>query len=243
MARRTIILVIHIVQKYLAQIVKDLPEPQEFNKKTMFIKGNNMAKASMEMLLYDYHAKVKEKPLAEYMGKSRGYANVGISLGMDDINVTLKKIQDALNRGYKRIKVKIMKGKETQILGAVRDQFPDITLSADANSDYTEKDFQLIKKIDRYDLIYLEQPLYHDDIIYHSRLAKEISTPLCLDESITSPEKSSKSLRNGGLQRYKHKGRQAWRNRQFYQGHGYSKEFQGACMDWWNAGDRNWKIV
>ena len=104
--------VIHIVQKYLAQIVKDLPEPQEFNKKTTFIKGNNMAKASMEMLLYDYHAKVKEKPLVEYMGKSRGYANVGISLGMDDINVTLKKIQDALNRGYKRIKVKIMKGKE-----------------------------------------------------------------------------------------------------------------------------------
>ena len=186
--------VIHIVQKYLAQIVKDLPEPQEFNKKTMFIKGNNMAKASMEMLLYDYHAKVKEKPLVEYIGKSRGYANVGISLGMDDINVTLKKIQDALNRGYKRIKVKIMKGKETQILGAVRDQFPDIILSADANSDYTEKDFGLIKKIDRYDLIYLEQPLYHDDIIYHSRLAKEISTPLCLDESITSPEKAQKAF-------------------------------------------------
>lgn len=189
--------VMHIVQKYLAGIVKDIPEPGEFNKKTAFLKGNNMAKASMEMLLYDYYAKMKGKPLAEYLGKNRGYANAGISLGMDNINVTLKKIEDALSLGYKRIKVKIMKGKETEILAAVRDQFPEIVLSADANSDYTEKDFELIKKIDKYNLVYLEQPLYHDDIIYHSRLAKQISTPLCLDESITSPEKAEKAFETG----------------------------------------------
>jgi Mandelate racemase / muconate lactonizing enzyme, N-terminal domain. len=71
--------------------MKDLPEPGEFNEKTKFIKGNNMAKASMEMLLYDYYAKYNKKPLVDYIGHSRGYANVGISLGMDDINVTLKK--------------------------------------------------------------------------------------------------------------------------------------------------------
>ncbi|MCL4349536.1 o-succinylbenzoate synthase [Ferroplasma acidiphilum] len=186
--------VFHIVKQYLAPVVKGLPEPDEFNEQVKFIKGNNMAKASMEMLLYDYYAKANKKSLVDYIGHSRGYANVGISLGMDDINVTLKKIQEALDRGYKRIKVKIMKGKEIGILSAVRDNFPDIVLSADANSDYTEKDFDLIKKIDRYNLVYLEQPLYHDDIIYHSRLAKELSTPLCLDESITSPEKAQKAF-------------------------------------------------
>ncbi len=186
--------VFHIVKQYLAPIMKNLPEPEEFNEKVKFIKGNNMAKASMEMLLYDYYAKANKKPLVDYIGHSRDSANVGISLGMDDINVTIKKIQDAIDRGYKRIKVKIMKGKETDILGAVRDHFPDITLSADANSDYTEKDFNLIKKIDKYNLVYLEQPLYHDDIIYHSKLAKELSTPLCLDESITSPEKAQKAF-------------------------------------------------
>jgi len=189
--------VIHIVKQYLAPIVKNLPEPEEFNEQVKFIKGNNMAKASMEMLLYDYYAKANKKSLVDYIGHSRGFANVGISLGMDDINVTLKKIQKALDRGYKRVKVKIMKGKEIDILGAVRDQFPDIVLTADANSDYTEKDFGLIKKIDRYNLTYLEQPLYHDDIIYHSRLAKELSTPLCLDESITSPEKAQKAFEMG----------------------------------------------
>ncbi len=189
--------VFHIVKQYLAPVVKGLPEPDEFNEQVKFIKGNNMAKASMEMLLYDYYAKANKKSLVDYIGHSRGYANVGISLGMDDINVTLKKIQEALDRGYKRIKVKIMKGKEIGILSAVRDNFPDIVLSADANSDYTEKDFDLIKKIDRYNLVYLEQPLYHDDIIYHSRLAKELSTPLCLDESITSPEKAQKAFEMG----------------------------------------------
>lgn len=189
--------VFHIVKEYLANIVRDLPDPIAFNDKIRFIKGNNMAKASMEMLLYDYYAKLNKKPLSEYIGKSRGYANVGISFGMADINKTLKRIQEALDRGYKRIKVKIMKGKEIEILSAVRDQFPEIVLSADANSDYTEKDFEAIKKIDKYDLVYLEQPLYHDDIIYHSRLAKQISTPICLDESITSPEKAEKAFEAG----------------------------------------------
>ena len=187
----------HIIQNYLSPIVKELPEPDEFNKRMGFIKGNNMAKAAMEMLLYDYHAKLRGKPLDKFLGKSRGHANVGISLGMDNIETTLKKIQDALDRGYKRIKVKIMKGKEMDILGSVRDTFPDIVLSADANSDYSEKDFDLVKKIDRYDLVYLEQPLYHDDIIYHAKLAEQMSTPICLDESITSPEKAQKAFEIG----------------------------------------------
>ena len=184
----------HIIKDYLSPIVKELPEPAVFNERSQLIKGNNMAKAAMEMLLYDYHAKLKDQPLDKFMGKSKGHTDVGISLGMDKIETTLKKIQDALDRGYKRIKVKIMKGKEMDILGSVRDSFPDITLSADANSDYTEKDFDLVKKIDRYDLVYLEQPLYHDDIIYHARLAKQMSTPICLDESITSPEKAQKAF-------------------------------------------------
>lgn len=184
----------HMIKNYLVNIVKELPDHEQFQEKTKFLKGNNMAKAAMEMLLYDYYSKAAKKSLYKYLGSSRGYANAGISLGMDDINITLKKIQDAIDRKYKRVKVKIMKGKEIEILSAVRDQFPDIVLSADANSDYTEKDFNIIKKIDRYDLVYLEQPLYHDDIIYHSRLAKEISTPICLDESITSPEKAEKAF-------------------------------------------------
>ncbi len=179
----------HIIKNYLVKLIQNLPSPEKFNEISKFIRGNNMAKAAMEMLLYDYHSKVAEKPLFEFINeKPRGYANAGISLGIDKINVTLEKIQQSLDKGYKRIKVKIRKGEEVSILAPIRDHFPDIPLSADANSDYTVKDFKTLEKIDKFDLIYLEQPLYHDDIIYHSKLAKILSTPICLDESITSPE-------------------------------------------------------
>jgi len=179
----------HIIKEYLVDLIKDVPTPEQFNERSRFVKGNNMAKAAIEMLLYDYHSKMSKKPLYKFISdKSRGYANVGISLGIDKIEVTLRKIQESLDRGYKRIKVKIKKGAEVDILRSIRDQFPEITLSADANSDYTEKDFELLKQIDRFDLAYLEQPLYHDDIVFHSKLAKILSTPICLDESIVSPE-------------------------------------------------------
>ena len=184
----------HIIKDYLINVLKDLPDIEQFNEKIKFVKENNMAKAAIEMLLYDYYSKLNKKPLYKYIGKTRGYANVGISLGMDDINITVKKIEDALNKKYKRIKVKIKKGEEIKILKEVRDHFPNINLTADANSDYTVNDFDLVKKIDRYDLTYLEQPLYHDDLIYHAKLAREINTPICLDESITSPEKAEKAF-------------------------------------------------
>ncbi len=184
----------HIIKDYLIKVLKDLPDIEEFNNNIKFVKENNMAKAAIEMLLYDYYSKLDKKPLYKYIGKTRGYANVGISLGIDDINVTIKNIEDALNKKYKRIKVKIKKGEEIKILKEIRDHFPDIVLTADANSDYTLKDLGLLKKLDRFDLNYLEQPLCHDDLIYHSKLAKEINTPICLDESITSPEKAEKAF-------------------------------------------------
>ena len=179
----------HIIKEYLMHLIKDVPTPEQFNERSKFVKGNNMAKAAIEMLLYDYHSKLAKKPLYKFISdKSRGYAIVGVSLGIDKIDVTLRKIQESIDKGYKRIKVKIKKGAEIDILRSVRDTFPEITLSADANSDYTEKDFELLKQIDRFDLVYLEQPLYHDDIVFHSKLSKILSTPICLDESIVSPE-------------------------------------------------------
>ncbi len=180
---------LHIIKDYLAKEVKKLPAPEEFNLSVRNVKGNNMAKSAMEMLLYDYHAKDNKKTLIQYIGeRSRGHANAGVSIGMDRLDATLNRIQEAIDKKYKRIKVKIKKGREIEILSSIRDHFPEIPLSADANSDYSERDFDILKQLDRYELEYIEQPLYHDDVYYHSKLAKEIGTPICLDESIVSPE-------------------------------------------------------
>lgn len=189
--------VMHIVKDFLSDQILDLPEPSEFVNRVTNIKGHNMAKAAMEMLLWDYHSKLKGVPLHKALGESRGYAGVGVSIGMTSRDNLLKLVGEALAKGYKRIKVKIEKGRETDILSSVRERFPDIPLSADANCGYDMNDVEILKKIDRYDLEYLEQPLGRNDIVEHSRLARELSTPLCLDESIESGHDAEIALETG----------------------------------------------
>lgn len=187
----------HIIKDYLVDLVKDLPSPEEFMKRASRIKGHNMAKAAVEMLLWDYYSKKEGKAMHRYLGDSKGYADVGISIGMDSPEKMVERISDALQKGYKRIKVKIMKGKEHSILSSIRDVYPEIPLSVDANTDYSINDIDLLKTLDKYNLVYIEQPMDNDDLIYHSRLAKEISTPICLDESITSPARARKAFEIG----------------------------------------------
>ncbi len=190
----------HVIKEFLSDEMKDAPQPGEFMERASKIKGHNMAKAALEMLLWDYHSKKEGKSLHNYIGHSKDFADVGISLGIDETEKTLSKIDAALKRGYKRIKVKISKGREIGILEPIRDRFPDIVLSVDANTDYRLKDLEILKKLDRFDLVYIEQPLDHDDIIDHAKLAKEISTPLCLDETITSAERAEQALEMGACE-------------------------------------------
>ena len=185
---------LHIIKDFLATELKRLPSPDEFSERTEGIKGHNMAKAAVEMLLWDYHTKVRGEPLSTALGASKGYADVGISLGIERPEVTLKRAGDALARGYKRIKLKIVRGKEYEIVKSVRDAYPEAHLSADANSCYTLKDLEALKRLDSFNLVYLEQPLEHDDLLDHSKLARALSTPICLDESITSPERARQAF-------------------------------------------------
>ncbi|MGC8608920.1 MAG: o-succinylbenzoate synthase [Thermoplasmata archaeon] len=186
----------HIIGDILCKYVTDVPAPEEFMKRSQSVRGHNMAKSAIEMLLWDYYSKYNKKPLDRYLGESRGYANAGISIGMSDLPSMIRQVGQAINRKYKRIKVKIRKGRE-DIVKAIRDTYPDIHLSVDANTDYSYGDLEYLKKLDRYNLEYIEQPLAGDDLIYHSRLSRQISTPICLDESITSPEKAEKALEIG----------------------------------------------
>lgn len=191
------ITVFHIIKDFLAGMISDVPEPDEFMKRAGRIKGHNMAKAAVEMLLWDYYSKLKGTAMHRYLGESKGYADVGISIGMDTPEMMVKRVSDALQKGYKRIKVKIMKGMEHPILSSIRDAFPEIPLSVDANTDYSIHDIDLLKTLDKYDLVYIEQPMDYDDLIYHSRLSRELSTPICLDESITSPARARKAFEIG----------------------------------------------
>lgn len=162
------------------------------------IRRNQMAKAAIEGAVWEIYAQQQEMSLAQAIGGERQKIEVGISIGLQPTDEQLiTTIQRFLDEGYKRIKVKIKPGKDIELLRTIRRAFPDVPLMADANSSYTLQDIALLKQLDEFNLMMIEQPLAYDDFIDHAALQKQISTPICLDESITSLEDARKAIQLG----------------------------------------------
>jgi O-succinylbenzoate synthase len=159
------------------------------------LKRNNFAKAGLEMACWDLLAQQAGRPLHALLGGTRGEVLSGVSLGVEqDLGALMGLIEQYLGEGYRRIKLKIAPGKDVSVIAAVRERFPDLPLMADANSAYTLADLPMLKELDRFGLMMIEQPLAHDDIVDHARLQAELATPICLDESIHSVEDARKAL-------------------------------------------------
>jgi o-succinylbenzoate synthase len=151
------------------------------------VRRNRMAKAAIETACWDLEARKLGVPLWQHLGGVRQEIACGVSLGIQDTPAALlEKIAKELAAGYQRIKIKIKPGWDLLIIAQVRKEFPDIRLMADANSAYTLTDVPLFREMDQYNLMMFEQPLAHDDIFDHAELQKQITTPICLDESIHS---------------------------------------------------------
>ena len=151
------------------------------------VRGNQMAKAMLDAALWDLFAKTEGTPLFRYIGGTKTEVAVGISVGIKPtIEALVEKVRGYVDAGYKRVKVKIKPGYDLVPLRALREVFPDLPLMADANSAYSLDDLDLLRHLDDFDLTMIEQPLNYDDVYQHSILAKEIATPICLDESIRS---------------------------------------------------------
>jgi len=155
-------------------------------------RGHPMAKAGVEAAVWDAMAKANDMPLADLFAAhlpaghaSRGYADVGVSIGIQDsIDETLAIIQKRLDQGYGRIKLKIRPGWDVELATRVREVYPDISLMLDANSAYTLDDVDTLKQLDTLDLLMIEQPLAYNDIYEHGKLQPQLNTRVCLDESI-----------------------------------------------------------
>ena len=153
------------------------------------VRGHRMAKAGLEAALWDVWAKSKNISLSKMLGGTRDKIDVGVSIGIQSsVSELLKKVSVYLDEGYKRIKIKISPGNDIRFVKALRKEFPEILLQVDANSAYSLDDVKLFKEMDNFNLLLIEQPLGHEDIYNHSKLQKELKTPICLDESIHSLE-------------------------------------------------------
>jgi O-succinylbenzoate synthase len=139
-----------------------------------------------ELAVWDC-ARQLDTPMCTLLGGDRTEIPVGASLGMNPVPDTIESVGRHVAQGYKRIKLKIEPGWDVVILDPVRADFPDIELTVDANSAYTLDDLDVLRKIDQYGLHYIEQPLHWDDLVDHAALAPQMDTPLCLDETLTSP--------------------------------------------------------
>ena len=186
-----------MMEKILAPMVvgKEFEKAENVWDLMKKVRGNRMAKAAIETAVWDLEAKKLNVPLWKHLGGENQEIACGVSIGIQDsVEQLLEKIEIELNAGYQRIKIKIAPHWDYEIIKKVRETFGDIPLMGDANSAYTLDDIDKIKSLDEFDLMMLEQPLSNEDIIDHAKLQREISTPICLDEPIKSPDDARKAI-------------------------------------------------
>jgi len=176
----------------------EIREPADVRRLLLPVRRNPMAKAAIECAVWDLFAKRRGLSLAKALGGVRSKVPVGISLGIEpERDILLDQIERRIGEGYARIKVKIRPGWDREIVRAIRERFGDIPLMVDANSCYSLADAPLLKELDAFGLTMIEQPLAHDDIVDHAALQREMTTPICLDESIHSAEDARKAISIG----------------------------------------------
>lgn len=186
----------HILRDFLWPMIKgrDIQAPEVFD---MFapVRGHNMAKAALEEAIWDAEAREKNVPLWKLIGGARQEIPCGVSIGIQPSTAELlAKVETELAAGYQRIKIKIKPGADIELVRALRERFPRIRLMVDANSAYSLADTPLLKQLDDFYLIMIEQPLGWDDIYSHAALQRELQTPICLDECIHDFEQARAAI-------------------------------------------------
>lgn len=158
-------------------------------------KGHQMAKAALEMAVLDAELRTAGMSLADYLGATVDRVPSGVSVGiMSTIPELLAAVGGYVEAGYVRIKLKIQPGWDLEPVAAVRREFGDIPLQVDANTAYRLSDARHLARLDDFGLLLIEQPLAEEDLTQHAALARQLSTPLCLDESITSPKAAADAI-------------------------------------------------
>jgi o-succinylbenzoate synthase len=187
----------HILKDFVSPLIlgRDIENPRDFQKLVAGIRGHHLAKAGVEMALWDLFGKRLGKSLRELLGGASDRVAVGVSVGLQESpEVLVQTVGKYLDDGYARIKIKIKPGRDVADTSAVRKVFPGLRLQVDANSAYSLESAQKLQPLDDLNLLLIEQPLYEDDIWDHHKLQEQFNTPICLDESILSPRHARYAL-------------------------------------------------
>jgi len=181
----------HVLRDFLAPAVlgQEVESPADVVARFQRVRGHQMARAALEDAMWDLLAQAQGIPLASMLGGQAERVKVGVSVGIEQtLGELFDKVERYVGEGYGRVKLKIKPGWDVDVIRAVRERWPDLSLQVDANCAYTLADAPTLRELDQFDLLLIEQPLHHDDIVDHAKLQAQLSTPICLDESIHSPE-------------------------------------------------------
>jgi O-succinylbenzoate synthase len=181
---------LHILKEFIVPLLlgAQIKDALDFQTRVSSIRGHHLAKAGVEMAIWDLLGKRAGKSLRELLGGEREKVEVGVSIGIQDSAQSLvRSAADYIKQGYARVKIKIKPGRDVADASAVRKEFPKLRLQVDANSAYSLADAGALQSLDELDLLLIEQPLFEDDIWDHHKMQEQFETPICLDESIVSP--------------------------------------------------------
>jgi len=193
--------VAHVIKDFLAPLVfaHTFESPAETDGLFAGIRGHEMAKATLEMAIWDLFANERGESLTTTLGgEPKNTIPAGVSIGLqENAAALLERVRVEVAAGYQRIKIKIKPGRDVDLVRAIRKEFPKIRLMVDANSAYTLADADTLRAFDDFDLMMIEQPLAWNDIVEHGQLQPRLKTPICLDESITSDAAARSALSIG----------------------------------------------
>ena len=181
----------HVLNDFLIPFVlgQEIASPADVVARFRPVRGHPMARASLENAVWDLLAKSQGVPLANLLGGQKERVKVGVSVGIEaTLGELLDVVAQYVDEGYGRVKLKIKPGWDVDVVRAIRQRWPDLPLQVDANSAYTLADAPLLRELDQFGLLLIEQPLHHEDMVDHAKLQAQLDTPVCLDESIHSPE-------------------------------------------------------
>ncbi len=190
------------IPKWVAPVVLGRPftGPEEvFPVLERAFRGHPMAKATVEMAVWDLAARQQGVALATLLGGTRERVEAGIALGIQESPAALaRRAAAAVAEGYRRVKVKVAPGQDLLFATAARDAVGrDFPLALDANAAYTLQDLEALRRLDALHPAMLEQPLDPEDLSGHARLQEALATPVCLDESITSAARAADAIALG----------------------------------------------
>ena len=187
----------HVLKDFIASAIlgQDVEDAVDYQQRVLQIRGHHLAKAGVEMALWDLLGKREGKSLRAIIGGVREKVDVGVSVGLQESPAALvEAVGNYIAQGYRRVKIKIKPGRDVGDAQAVRKAFSDLRLQVDANSAYTLENARVLKPMDDLSLLLIEQPLDEDDLWDHHKLQKQFQTPICLDESILSPRHARQAI-------------------------------------------------